>query len=92
MNNEDFLEDEAQEGVSYVKPNLEMKLTPQKKQECREVVAAIKQFGVNQRQLLFVLELLALELENMEHVKKIKEAIQGCRESVQDSAIIISRE
>jgi len=87
---EDFLEEE-QEGRSYIRPNLEMKLTPQKKQECREIVAGIKEFKISQRQLLFIMELLSLELDNMEHIKKIKESINNCRETTYDSPIIISK-
>lgn len=88
----EFFDNEPQEGVLYIKPNLEMKLSPQKKQECRDMILEIKQFGINQRQILFLIELLSLEMENMEHVKLMRESIRQCRESTQDSAIILTGE
>jgi len=54
----DFMDNEEQEGVLYIKPNLEMKLSPHKKQECRDMILEIKKFGVNQRQIMFLIELL----------------------------------
>jgi len=85
----DFLEEE-QEGISYIKPNLELKLTTKKKQECRDIVKEIKSFGVNQRQIIFIIDLLALELENMEHVRAIRDAVKYSRENLEESSIILN--
>ncbi len=87
----EFLDDEEQEGVAYIKPNLEMKLSPQKKQDCRDIVLEIKNYGINQRQIIFLIELLSFELENMEHIKLIRECLRQCREGTHDSSIIIER-
>lgn len=78
----EFLEEERP-GVTYVKPSLEMKLTSVKKDECREIVREIKSFGVSQRQLLFIIDLLALELENNEATRAIKAAVSGSRENME---------
>jgi hypothetical protein len=39
--------------------------------KCREVVQEILDFGINQKQLLILIKLLALELENNETMKEI---------------------
>lgn len=79
-----FLEDEAKAGVVYIKPNLEMKLTDRQKNECRQIVAEIKKFGVTQRQLIFLIDLLVLELENMDSVRRIREVLRQEREQLKD--------
>lgn len=38
---------------------------------CRQMVREITNFGVTQRQMLFLIHLLASELENVEHMKAI---------------------
>lgn len=38
---------------------------------CYEIVLAVRQHGINQRQLLKLIELFALELENIEYAQKI---------------------
>jgi hypothetical protein len=38
---------------------------------CRQIVREISNFGVNQRQTLFIIYLLALELENTEQMQNI---------------------
>ena len=39
--------------------------------ECYKIVRAVKEYGVNQQQILKLIELLALELENVEYMRKI---------------------
>lgn len=39
--------------------------------QCRQIVKEITKFGVSQPQMIKIIELLAMELENIEHVKKI---------------------
>lgn len=75
----DFME-EPQPGQAYINPHLDMKLDPRKKHECREIVAEIKRFGVSQRQLMFIIELLAMELESNDMMKAIKNIIRASRE------------
>lgn len=38
---------------------------------CREIVKTINDFGVNQRQILTIIRLLAFELENMDDCREI---------------------
>lgn len=77
-----FIEDFEQEGVSYIKPNLDMSLRDDQKKDCRDIVMEIRKFGVSQRQILFIINLLALELENVEVMKEIRKAVSENREQV----------
>lgn len=56
---------------AYIQPNIETELSSEKRQECRDIVLEIKKFGVNQRQILHIINLLAMELEQHDAVKKI---------------------
>jgi len=77
----EFLEDEKP-GVTYVRSSLEMKLSSTKKDECRDIVKEIKLFGINQRQFLFIIELLAMELEDNNVTKSIKNVVAATREDM----------
>jgi hypothetical protein len=77
----DFLEEEKP-GVAYIRPHIEINLSDKKRHECREIVKEIKQFGVNQRQILFLIDLLALELENNDQMRRIRAAVVESREKM----------
>lgn len=66
----------------YVEPNIEYELSKEKRQTCREIVKEIKEFGINQRQLLFLIQLLAMELENGEAMRAISKAVGAVRKEV----------
>jgi hypothetical protein len=85
-----FLDDEAEEGVTYIQPNIEIKLPAHKRMECRNIVQEIKKFGVNQRQLLYTIYLLTLELENVETMKAITKVVGENRDNVKISNLVIS--
>ena len=79
MNNE--IEKEEKEQFEIIKPNkIELELSKEKKQVCREIVKEINNFGIEQRQKLFIIELLALELENREAMLKLKNCVSEIRE------------
>lgn len=84
----DFFEEE-QPGVTYIRPHMEMKLSDKQRLECREIVKEIKTFGVNQRQLLFLIDLLALELENNEAMRRIRAAVVETREKLPEKSGLI---
>lgn len=81
---DDFLVDpeDAQEGVGYIKPSIEVALAPNKRQECRDILQEIKQFGISQRQIVYLIYLLALEVENIELMKGITSLIGDKRDNV----------
>lgn len=85
-----LLTDEPEENVQYIKPNVETKLSVQKRQECREIVQEIKKFGINQRQLLYLIQLLALELENTAIMRELQKVIGENREKIPISNIVTS--
>lgn len=85
----EFLADEPEEGVSYIEPNIEIKLSAAKRMECRNIVKEIKEFGVNQRQHLYLIYLLALELENREIMLALTSAIGENREKIKISGLIL---
>lgn len=55
---------------------------------CREIIREINQFGINERQRLFLIYLLAMELENNLYMKEITSLIRTLEENllVSDSA------
>lgn len=75
-------ETDMSDDVKYIKPNIEMKLSKEKRQACRDIVLEIKQYGITQRQLWFLINLLSLELENQNLVKAIADVIGEHRDSI----------
>lgn len=58
-------------------------------EECRRVVHEILNIGVSQRQLMFLIYLLSLELENIEYVQALADVI---KEIAGDQIFISKRE
>jgi len=86
-----FLTDpeDAEEGVSYIEPNIETKLSAPKRHECREIVQEIKNFGINERQKLYLIYLLSLELENREVMLALTKAVGENREKIKVSGLVL---
>jgi len=83
-------QDKADPTIQYVQPKyIETTLSKEKKQECRDIVKVINDFGVSQRQKLFLVWLLALELENMQLVKDITKLFTEFQAKVTDSKIVV---
>jgi len=74
--------EDAQENEGYIKPNVEVELAPNKRQECRNIVKEIKEFGVTQRQLVYIIYLLSLEVENLDMMKAITKIVGEQRSNV----------
>lgn len=75
-------EENQEENAVYVEPNIEHELPKDKRQMCREIVREIKEFGVNQRQILFLIQLLAMELENRDALRAISKVVGEVRKEV----------
>lgn len=87
-----FLTDpeDAEEGVEYIKPDIELKLSAEKRNECRQIVQEIKNFGVrSQRQLLYLIYLLALEIEDPATMTTIVDACKTGRKDLSDEKKLI---
>lgn len=80
LTDRDELSEEEANSDKFIKPNIEYKLPAAKRAECREIVAEIKRFGVSQRQLLFLIQLLAMELEDVVAMRSIVKLIGERRE------------
>lgn len=72
-NNEDF---------NVIKPNIEMELSAEKRQSVRDIVKEIKNFGVSQRQIVYLIYCLALELENNEFMRELVAVVGKHRSKV----------
>ena len=59
---------------------------------CRQVVAEILKFGVNQKQLLNIIKLLAMELEDREALVAISAIVNEALDEAQVTSNIISME
>lgn len=84
---------EVKEDEVYVVPNyVETKLTKEKRMECRGIVKTINDYGVSQRQKLYLIYLLSLELENRESMMKITKVVGECKDTIEDSKLVIDKE
>lgn len=77
-----LLTEEVQEGEEYIQPNIELDLPVNKRKDCRDIVMEIRKFGVSQRQLLYIIYLLSLELEDNATMRSIVKIIGENRKNV----------
>ncbi len=87
-----FLTDEPEEGVEYITPNIDTELSIDKRQACRDILLEIRDFGVSQRQILYLIQLLALELESRETMLALTKAVGENRENVPESKLILPKD
>ncbi len=59
---------------------------------CRQIVAEILKFGVNQKQILNIIKLLAMELEDRDALVAISAVVKEALEEAQTSNKVISLE
>lgn len=86
-------ETETKEGEAYIVPNyIETKLSKEKRMECRGIVKTINEYGISQRMKLYLIYLLALELENRESMVKITRLVGECKDTIEDSKLIVGTE
>lgn len=57
---------------------------------CRQIVKAISDFGINEQQRLKVIYLLALELENRDHLQEITALIKRCESGEHRKSTLIT--
>jgi hypothetical protein len=94
INTAEFLTDpeQVESGVSYISPNIEAKLPAPKRLECRKIVREIKDFGISQRQMLYIIYLLALELEDADTMQALVKAVGENREKFPVSKLIVPKD
>lgn len=73
---ESFLEDEAEDGVEYVKPKyVELSLAKERKLELRALLKTLNEYGLSQRDRLFLIYIMALEFESREAMLAVTDAV-----------------
>jgi hypothetical protein len=55
---------------------------------CRQIVRTIVDFGVNERQKLLIIQLIALELEDREKLVIIRETVDGLLEEGKPAGLL----
>jgi hypothetical protein len=87
----EFLEDKTNDSdeEAYIKPDIETKLSKEKRMICRDIVKEINHFGVEQRQKLYLIYLLALELENRDAMLAIVQAVKSVKDKIDTNLIQI---
>lgn len=69
---ESYLDDEAKDGVNYVEPKyVELSLSKERKQELRALLKTLNEYGMSQRDKLFLTYIMALEFESREAMNAI---------------------
>lgn len=87
-----LLTKEPVEGEEYIQPNIEIELPVMKRQACRDIVLEVKKFGISQRQILYLIYLMSLELEDNVTMKAIAKAIGQNRKNIPVSKLTIDSE
>jgi hypothetical protein len=79
-NNMTVINQEDNEPV--IEPNIEMELSKEKRDIVREIIKEIKNFGVSQRQLVYLIFCLSMELENIVLAKELTSLIGKHRSKI----------
>tara|TARA_B100000212_G_C27345085_1_gene520948 strand:- start:140 stop:367 length:228 start_codon:yes stop_codon:yes gene_type:complete len=58
------------------------------KAKAREIIQVVLDYGVNQKQIYHMISLLAMELENVKHMKQITEILRETKSSNKTTGII----
>lgn len=74
--------DNNEDDNNIIKPNIEMELSAEKRQTVREILKEIKNFGVSQRQMVYLIYCLSLELENNEFMRDLVAVVGKHRSKV----------
>lgn len=73
---ESFLEDQPADGVEYVKPKyVELTLSKERKEELRALNKTLNEFGMSQRDKLFLIYIMSLEFESREAMNAIVDGV-----------------
>jgi hypothetical protein len=85
---ESFLEETAEDGVEYVKPKyVELTLTKERKQELRALNKTLNDYGMSQRDKLFLIYIMSLEFESREAMNAIVDGVSVADEHIPKRAL-----
>lgn len=68
--------------IPYIQPSIEGKLAKEKKDEIHQIVQEINNFGISQRQIIYLIYQLALQLEERSAMLAIVKAVNENREKI----------
>ena len=77
-----MIDNNNEDDNNIIKPNIEMELSAEKRQTVREILKEIKNFGVSQRQMVYLIYCLSLELENNEFMRDLVAVVGKHRSKV----------
>jgi hypothetical protein len=77
-----MIDNNNEDDNNIIKPNIEMELSAEKRQVVREIIKEIKNFGVSQRQMVYLIYCLSLELENNEFMRDLVAVVGKHRSKV----------
>jgi hypothetical protein len=77
-----MIDNNNEDDNNIIKPNIEMELSAEKRQTVREIIKEIKNFGVSQRQMVYLIYCLSLELENNEFMRDLVAVVGKHRSKV----------
>lgn len=80
-------DDSDKKNENEVELKIETTLSKEKRLECRHIVQEIRNIQISQRQTLFLIELLALELEDRNIMLSILNSVKANREKVGGSIL-----
>lgn len=93
LENTTVFDQTKEDGVEYVAPSyIETVLSKEKRQECRAIVRTINDYSVSPRQKMYLIYLLALELEDPVMMRKITTFIAEGQKNIQDSRVLTTSE
>lgn len=86
---ESYLVDQAEDGVEYVKPKyVELTLTKERKEELRALNKTLNEFGMSQRDKLFLIYIMSLEFESREAMNAIVDGVSLADEHIPKRALV----
>lgn len=80
-----LIEGDKEESVQAGK--IETSLSKEKRDVCRQMVKVLNEYGITQRQKLFICELLALELEDQKAMLAFADAVKIARTILKEEII-----
>lgn len=87
-----YLTETAVEGVQYIKPKyVELSLSKDRKQELRALLKTLNEYGMSQRDRLFLMYIMALELESREAMTAIVDGISIADEHIPKRRLLVDK-
>jgi hypothetical protein len=84
-----YLTDTPESGVEYIKPKyVELTLTKERKQELRALLKTLNDYGMSQRDKLFLIYIMSLEFESREAMVAIADGVSAADEHIPKKSLV----